>query len=150
MYKRFKKWIKNLKYIAPKARRNVIRYNLLACILSVLYFIPFLIGTILYFIFALALCVIVPYLTWDKELIFGNSLIQSLLNSLNHKAFFNEIFEDYILSFRCKKCGESQMYVANVNQVEVEFKKFSTFIWQWFDNKERICTYCQANDMIAK
>ena len=76
MYKRFKKWIKNLKYIAPKARRNVIRYKLLACILSVLYFIPFLIGTILYFIFALALCIIVPYLTWDKELIFGNSLIQ--------------------------------------------------------------------------
>lgn len=131
-------WIAGLEYFAPDARKKIILVKLGdLCRYIIAY--PFLLAG-----FALSIIpyAIVALLAQERD--FLKEYFEFWLSNLNAAEFFRTLFSEYVLAFKCKKCGRKMVY--GVTPRELSRHKKDGGIWNWYNKKKKICRYCQEED----
>ena len=131
-------WIDGLRYFAPDARKKIIWIKLGDLCRYILAY-PFLLAGLALSIIPYAPYAIVALLAQERD--FLEKYFEFWLSNLNAAEFFRTFFTEYVLAFKCKKCGRKIVY--GVTQRELSRHKKDGGIWDWYDNKKKICRYCQ-------
>lgn len=127
-------WIAGLGYFAPDARKKIIWIKLGdLCRYFIAY--PFL---LVGFALSIAPYAVVALLAQERD--FLKEYFEFWFSNLNAAVFFRTFFSEYVLAFKCKKCGRKMFY--GITSRELSRYKEEGGIWNWYDNKEKICTYC--------
>ena len=131
-------WIAGLGYFAPDARKKIIWTNLGDICRYIIAYSFLLVG------FALTIIpyTIVALLAQERD--FLKEYFEFWLSNLNAAAFFRTLFSEYVLAFKCKKCGRKMVY--GITPRELSRYKKDGGIWDWYNNKEKFCIYCHEED----
>lgn len=133
-----KTWLLSLKHFAPDARKRIIQIKIFDLGRYIIAY-PFL---IIGFVLDIVISTIIALLASDRNIL--KELCSFWLLNLNIFLFFRTFFSEYCLEFKCKKCGRSMLY--GIKPQELSKYKEDSGIWNWYNNKEKICLYCQKEE----
>ena len=133
-----KTWLLGLKYFAPDARKRIIQIKISDLVRYILAY-PFL---IIGFVLDIVISAIIALLALDRNIL--KERLSFWPPNLNIFLFFSVFFSEYCLVFKCKKCGRSMFY--GIKPQELSKYKEDNGIWNWYNNKEKICLYCQKEE----
>lgn len=126
-------FISNLKYIAPEARKKVVR-QLFKLLGKWLLLLPVL---LIYTIVAF------PLTLFTMFVISGKDGVRDAMDELSPKDYWtmDGAFNNYRLKFTCSKCGHEMDYVATLNEVK-RFADKAEGAWSWYNPKNPTCYSC--------
>lgn len=131
------KFVRNLKYIAPAARKKCVAEMLRLFGKWILLFPLLLFYTITLY----------PLTLFTMFVIAGMTVVKEARERLTPIYYWrmDGIFNWFHLKFTCKDCGKKVSYDASFKELENEYQK-NGLLWSWFSPTERLCYNCSRSN----